>query len=53
MDSHNICLYKEKTGKRNVQGVPQSQTTAIPRHQEEEKIDKTKQAKIEQTYEKH
>ena len=28
--------------KRKVQGVPQSQTTALPRHQEEEETDKTK-----------
>ena len=39
--------------KRKVQGVLQSQTTALPRHQEEEETDKTKQAQIEQTYEKH
>ena len=39
--------------KRKVQGVPQSQTAALPRHQEEEETDKTKQAQIEQTYEKH
>ena len=45
-----ICL---KTGKRKVQGVQQSQTAARPRHQEEEETDKTKQAQIEQTYEKH
>ena len=40
-------------GKSKVQGAPQSQTAALPRHQEEEKTDKSKQAKIEQTYEKH
>ena len=33
--------------------MPQLQTAAIPRHKEEEKTDKTKQAQIEQTYEKH
>ena len=44
---------KKKTGKIKVQGVPQSQTAALPRHQEEEETDKTKQAQIEQTYEKH
>ena len=38
-----------KKGERKVQGVPQSQTTAHPRHQEEEETDKTKQAQIEQT----
>ena len=27
--------------------------TALPRHQEEEETDKSKQAQIEQTYEKH
>ena len=43
----------QKKGKRNIQGVPQSRTAAIPRHQEEEETDKSKQAQIEQTYEKH
>ena len=47
-----------KKGKRNVQRVPLSQTAALPRHQEEEETVKTKQAQtkqahIEQTYEKH
>ena len=42
-----------KNGKRKVQGVPQSQTAALPRPQEEEETDKSKQAQIEQTYEKH
>ena len=44
---------KKKKGKRKVQGVPQSQTAAHPRHQEEEKTDKTKQAQIKHMYEKH
>ena len=52
-----IVVYKKlnnkKKGKRKVQGVPQSQTAALPRHQEEEETDKSKQAQIEQTYEKH
>ena len=42
-----------KKGKRKVQGVPQSQTVALPRPQEEEETDKSKQAQTEQTYEKH
>ena len=42
-----------KKGKRKIQGVPQSQTAALPRHQEEEETDKSKQAQINQTYEKH
>ena len=42
-----------KKGKRKVQGVPQSQTAAHPRPQEEEETDKSKQAQTEQTYEKH
>ena len=47
-------IYSEvKKVKRKVQGVPQSQTAALPRHQEEEETDKTKQAQIEQTYQKH
>ena len=36
-------------GKRKVQGVPQSQTAALPRPQEEEETDKSKQAQTEQT----
>ena len=31
--------------------MPQSQTAAIPRYQEEEETDKSKQSQIEQTYE--
>ena len=42
-----------KKGKRKVQGVPQSQTAALPRPQEEEENDKSKKAQTEQTYEKH
>ena len=38
-----IKLIKEK-GKRKVQGMPQSQTAALRRHQEEEETDKSKQA---------
>ena len=34
-----------KKGKRKVQGVPQSQTAALPRPQEEEETDKSKQHK--------
>ena len=44
---------KQKKGKRKVQGVPQSQTAALPRPQEEEETDKSKQAQTKQTYEKH
>ena len=42
-----------KKGKRKVQGVPQSQTAALPRPHEEDETDKSKQAQTEQTYEKH
>ena len=42
-----------KQDKRKLQGVPQSQTASLPRYQEEEETEKTKQAQIEQTYEKH
>ena len=42
-----------ETSKKKVQRVPQLQTAAFPRHQKEEETDKTKQAQIEQTYEKH
>ena len=48
----NRAIISTKKGKRKVQGVPQSQTAALPSHQEEEETDKTKQAQIEQTYEK-
>ena len=34
----------KKKDKRKVQGLPQSQTAALPRHQEKEETDKTKQA---------
>ena len=53
---YNKCTkmaFGNKTGKRKVEGVPQSQTAALPKHQEEEKTDKSKQAQIKQTYEKH
>ena len=42
-----------KKGKRKAQGVPQSKAAALPRPQEEEETDKSKQAQTEQTYEKH
>ena len=45
------CHGNQKKGKRKIQGVPQSQIAAPPRHQEE--TDKTEQAQIEQTHEKH
>ena len=55
-----ICIFqllskanKKKKGKRKVQGVPQSQIAALPRHQEEEETDKSKQAQTEQMQEKH
>ena len=51
--SRFVDAFISKKGKRKVQGVPQSQTAALPRHQEEEETDKSKQAQIEQTYEKH
>ena len=48
----NVIFWSKKC-KRKVQGVPQLQTAALSRHQEEEETEKTKQAQIEQTYEKH
>ena len=50
---HRQSLFCIKKGKRKVQGVPQSQAAAHPRHEEEEETDTTKQAQIEHTYEKH
>ena len=44
----NSLFWLSNKGKRKVQGVPQSQTAALPRPQEEEETDKS-----EQTYEKH
>ena len=48
-----IYEYMAKKCKRKVQGVSQSQTAALPRYKEEEETDKSKQAQIGQTYEKH
>ena len=42
-----------KKVREKVQGVPQSQTTALPRPQEEEETDKSKQAQTKQTYKRH
>ena len=42
-----FCLHKK--GNRKVLEVPQSQTAALLRHQEEEATDKSRQAQIEQT----
>ena len=42
----------QKKKKKKVQGVPKSQTAALSRHLEEKETDKSKQAQIEQTYEK-
>ena len=44
---------RKKKGKKEVQGVPQSQAAALLRHEEEEETEKTKRVQIEQTYEKH
>ena len=52
-DQTQATCMKGQKGKRKVQGVPQSQTAALPRPQEEEETDKSKQAQNEQTYEKH
>ena len=51
--SHDSVGMLKKKGKRKVQGVPQSQTAALPKPQEEEETDKSKQAQTEQTYKKH
>ena len=48
-----MLSFRKKGGKRKVQEMPQLQTAALPRHQEEEETDKTKQAQIEQTYINH
>ena len=51
--SFYIACFPIKKSKRKVQGVPQSQTAALPRPQEDEETDKSKQTQTEQTYEKH
>ena len=53
MKTNVKCCCISNKGKRKVHGVPQSQTAALPRHQEEEETNKSKQAQIDQTYEKH
>ena len=50
---HGYGAWVSKKGKRKVQEVSQSQIAALPRPQEEEETNKSKQARIEQTYEKH
>ena len=58
-NSNEYNIWKDWTNlrqkvNRNVQGMPQSQTAANPRHQEEEKKDKTYTRKTnKQMYEKH
>ena len=47
----SVIIFKK--GKRKVEGAPQSQTAALPRPQEEEETDKSKQAQTKQTHEKH
>ena len=42
-----------KQVKRKIQGVPQSQVAANPRHQEEEERDINQHAQNKQTHEKH
>ena len=52
----DICVYAytiKKKVRDKFQGVPQSQAAAHPRHEMEEETGKTKQAQIEQTFEKH
>ena len=50
---HKIRELEKKVREKSIQGMPQSQTAALPRPQEEEEPDKSKQAQTEQTYEKH
>ena len=47
--NHNPVTSTYEKGKRKVQGVPQSQTAALPRPEEGEETDKSKQAQTEQT----
>ena len=43
---------KKKVRKKSRECHTQSKAAVLPRHQEEEETDKTKEAQIEQTYEK-
>ena len=45
--------HKKKKVREKSRECHNYKTAALPRHQEEEETDKTKQAQIEQTYEKH
>ena len=45
--------HKATKSKTNTGTTALGHTAALPRHQEEEETDKTKQAQIEQMYEKH
>ena len=42
-----------KKVREKVQRVPQLQVAALPRHQGDEETDKSKQAQVEQTYDKN
>ena len=50
---HNFVWSIAPKKVREKSRVPQSQTVALPRPQEEEETDRSKQAQTEQTYEKH
>ena len=49
MSDINVCPGYVQKINRNIQGVPQLQTVANPRHQEEEKKDKSIHAQNKQT----
>ena len=47
MNHYDKYTIINKKGKRKVKGVPQSQAASLPRQEEEEETDNTKQAQIE------
>ena len=47
------CYAGDTKSQEKSPGSAQSQTAALPRHQEEEEMDKTKKAQNKQTYKKH
>ena len=53
LSAKSLRIVTTEKGKRKVHEVPQSQTAALPRHQDEEETDKSKQAQIEQMYGKN
>ena len=48
-----VRMFEKQLREKSRECHKKSQAAALPRHQEEEETDKTKQAQINLTYEKH